>query len=298
MGRSNAALPLLVATTLVGCSGSEPVYSPTAPSATASITQVETPQDFPLQLRGFVTDTAYRPLAGALVEVLDGASAGVTTIAGADGQFVLSGRFNATTQFRASKDGHETRTQPWNCSVAVCLVTNDAQPWLGFYLTVLEPTVNLAGDYILTFVADGACTDLPEIARGRSYRVAVTPQPLAGRSAIPGFDLKVIGSPVVGNMTGFPIGVAGSRLSFWLHGGHDPAIVEYLGANSYLAFSGNATVAVGPTGLSSITATFDGWIEHVVLMAPMGGPWYYPQGAISKSTCESRTHRLTLTRES
>ena len=298
MARSSAALPLLLAATLVGCSGSEPVSSPTAPSPTASTNQVETPQDLPLGLRGFVTDTAFRPLAGALVEVLDGASAGMTTISGADGQFVLSGRFNATTQFRASRDGHETRTQPWNCSVAVCLGSNNAQPWLGFYLTVLEPTVNLAGDYILTFIADGACTDLPEIARGRSYRVAVTPQPLAGRSAIPGFDLKVIGSPVVGNMTGFPIGVAGSRLSFWLHGGHDPAIVEDLGANSYLAFSGNAAVTVVPAGLSSITATFDGWIEHLVLTAPVG-PWYYPQGPpISKSTCESRTHRLTLTRES
>ena len=297
MGRSNAALPLLLATTLVGCSGSESVYSPTAPSPTASRTQVETLQDFALGLRGFVTDTAYRPLAGALVEVLDGASAGVTTISGADGQFVLSGRFNATTQFRASKDGHETRTQPWNCSVAVCLGANNAQPWLGFYLTVLEPTVNLAGDYILTFVADGACTDLPEIARGRSYRVAVTARPADGRSAIPGFDLKVVGAPVVGNMTGFPIGAAGSRLSFWLHGGHDPAIVEDLGANTYLAFSGTAEVTVGPAGLSSITATFDGWIEHLVLTAPVG-PWYYPQGPpISKATCESRTHRLTLTRE-
>src|SRR5688572_6793662 len=279
MGRSNAALPLLVAATLVGCSGSEPVYSPTAPSPTASTTQVETLQDLPVGLRGFVTDTAYRPLAGALVEVLDGASAGVTTISGADGHFVLSGRFDATTRFRASKDGHEARTQPWNCSVAVCLGANNAQPWLGFSLTVLEPSVNIAGDHILTFTADSACTDLPEIARGRSYRVAVTARPAADRSTIPGFDLKVIGAPVVGNMTGFPIGVAGSRLSFSLHGGHDAAIVEDLGANTYLAFSGTAAVTVGPAGLSSITAAFDGWIEHLVLMAPLG-QWYYPQGAV------------------
>ena len=298
MRRSNAALPLLLAIALVGCSSSEGAYSPTAPSPTASTTQLETLHDLPLGLRGFVTDTAYRPLAGALVEVLDGASAGLTTIADADGQFVLSGRFDAATRFRASKDGHEARTQPWNCSVAVCLGANNAQPWLGFYLTVLETTVNIAGDYVLTFVADGACSDLPAIARGRSYRAAVTARPADGRSAIPGFDLKVLRAPVVGNMTGFPIGAAGSRLSFWLHGGHDPAIVEDLGANTYLAFSGTATVTVGPAELSSITANFDGWIEHLVLMAPVG-PWYYPQGAvISKSTCESRTHSLTLTRES
>ena len=250
-----------------------------------------------MHLRGFVMDTAYRPLAGARVEVVDGVSAGMATVADDTGQFVLSGMFDKTTQFRAVKDGHETRTQPWNCSVAVCLGANNAQPWLGFYLTVLEPTVNIAGDYVLTFTADGACTDLPEIARGRSYRAAVTARPADGRSAIPGFDLKVVGSPVVGNMTGFPIGAAGSRLSFWLHGGHDPAVVEDLGANTYLAFSGTAAATVGPAGLSSITADFDGWIEHLVSMGPLG-PWYYPQGAvISKATCESRTHRLTLTRE-
>ena len=287
---------LCVVSALVGCSGSDGAYTPTAPSSTTATAQVETLQDLPLSLRGFVTDTAYRPLAGARIEVVDGPSAGISTIAGGDGQFVLSGIFNASTRFRASKEGHESRTQPWNCSVAVCLGVNNAQPWLGFYLTVLEPTVNIAGDYRLTFIADSACADFPEIARTRSYRATVTARPVDGRSAVPGFDLKADGAQFIGILDGFPIGAAGTRMSLWLHGRHDPAIVEDLGDNTYLGFSGTAEATVTNDGIIAIDTAFDGWIEHVVLPSALGA-WYFPQPpAISKATCDSSHHRMTLTR--
>ena len=241
-------------------------------------------------------DTAYRPLAGARIEVVDGASAGVSAVSDADGQFALSGRFTAATQFRATREGHESRTQPWNCSVAVCLGANNAQPWLGFYLTVLEPTVNIAGDYALTFIADSACTDLPEIARRRSYRATVTARPADGRSTVPGFDLKADGAKFVGTLDAFPIGAAGARLSLWLHARHDPAIVEDLGENTYLGFSGTAQATAANDGIIAITTAFDGWIEHVVLASPLGS-WYFPQApALSKATCDSSNHRVILTR--
>ena len=284
----------------VSCSGSPSAISPTGPttaSPTGSASQVAAAQGTSLGLRGFVMDTAYRPLSGARIEVVDGPSAGVAAIADADGQFVLQGSFDAATQFRAIKDGHETKMQPWNCSVAVCLGASNAQPWLGFYLTVLEPTVNIAGDYTLTITAASTCTDLPDIARTRSYRVAVTAQSTAGRSTIPGFDVKAGGARFIGSLGGFPIGAAGARLSLWLHGRHDPAIVEDLGGNAYLGFSGTADATVIDSGASTISARFDGWIEHVVLSSPLG-QWYYPQGAaISKATCDSSGHRITLTRE-
>ncbi len=291
--------PLWLSVTLAaGCSGTPSAISPTGPTAspTGSASPVGAVQGTASALRGFVMDTAFRPLAGARIEVVDGPSAGVAAIADAGGQFVLSGTFDVATQFRAIIDGHETKTQPWNCSVAVCLGATNAQPWLGFYLTVLEPTVNIAGDYTLTFTADSACTDLPDIARSRSYRVTVTAQPSAGRSAIPGFDLKVNGARFIGSLGGFPIGAAGARLSFWLHGRHDPALVEDLGGNTYLGFSGTAGATVTNAGASTITAAFDGWIEHVVLGSPLG-LWYYPLGStISKATCDSANNRITLTR--
>ena len=286
---------LITAMFLAGCSSSGSPM-PTGPSAVGVEPPVAVTQNLPVGLRGWVMDTAYRPLAGARIEVLDGASAGMTATSGDDGQFVLNGFFDPATRFRASMNGHETRIQPWNCSVAVCLGPNNAQPWLWFSLSVFEPTVNIAGDYTLTFTADSACTDLPDLARARSYRVTVTAQPLAGRPSVPGFDVRVTGVSLVGTLTGFPIGAAGNRLTFGLHGRHDPAIVEDLGANTYLAFSGGAEATVGPAGISTLTATFDGWIEHVALTTPLV-QWYFPlPAATSKSTCDSSSNRLTLTR--
>jgi len=287
---------VLMSAGFAGCSGSDFARAPTAPSPSGSTPQAASNQEFPLQLRGFITDTAYRALAGARIEVVDGPSAGVSAISDAQGQFVLSGRFNAATQFRASKEGHESRTQPWNCSVAQCLGTNNAQPWLGFYLTVLEPTVNIAGDYTLTFIADSTCADLPDIARRRSYRATVTARPVDGRSTVPGFDLKADGAQFIGILDGFTIGAAGTRLSLWLHARHDPTIVEDLGENTYLGFSGTAEATVGTGGIIDINTAFDGWIEHLVVAAPLGA-WYWPQPQVlSKATCDSSNHRITLTR--
>ncbi len=142
-------------------------------------------------------------------------------------------------------------------------------------LSVPEPAVNIAGDYRLTFTADSACTRSPDIARARSYRVSVTAQPIGDRSSVPGYDVTVVGASMLGTLTGFPIGVAGNRLSFWLHGRHDPAIVEDLGENTYLGFSGNAEATIAAAGAATITTTFDGWIEHVALRVPLV-QWYFP----------------------
>ena len=288
---------LLMASTVVGCSGSDSSPLPTAPSTSTTAQQSSVTPLPGMQLRGFVVDTAFRALAGAQIEVVSGPSAGAAAVAGADGGFSLTGIFGEETRFRASMDGHEARTQTWNCSVASCGGSNGASPWLAFYLSVLAPSVNMTGSYTLTFAADAACTDLPDDVRTRSYPVVVKARSAPDRSTTPAFDLEVMNTAVVGNMTGFSIGVAGNRLSFWLHGGHDPAIVEDLGANTYLAFSGSASTEVESAQASAIEAAFAGWIEHTVLVSPLVGPWYVlPSVAAARATCESLNHRLTLTR--
>lgn len=251
-----------------------------------------------MQLRGFVMDSGFRLLAGARVEVVDGPSAGTVAMVDAAGQFAVNGTFAPGTRFRATMAGHEARTQSWSCStVGACATPSGGQPWLGFYLSILEPTVNLAGNYTLTITADAACSDLPAIARTRSYRAVVTPQPVGDRSHIPGFDLTLNGAAFIGTLRGFPIGVAGTHVHFWLHGGHDPAIVEDLGGNTYLGFSGNAVVAVATAPVPIITATLEGWIEHVELRSAPAGRWHYLPGDVnSKATCDSSRHRVTLTR--
>ena len=291
-------VPFVIGFTVAACSGSPTtptaVTPPAAPSSTGAAQPVAPAG---MTLRGFVMDTAFRSVPGTRVEVMDGPSMGSFAVADAGGEFSLTGLFTESTQFRATQDGYESRTQPWNCSVAACPGTSGARPWLGFYLSVPAPSVNIAGRHTLTFVADTSCTALPVELRARSYPVTLTARVAADRATTPAFDVDMTGVPVVGNMTGFPIGVAGQRLNFWLHGGHDPAIVESLGANAYLAFSGIAATTVDSGQASTITAAFEGWIEHVVLAAPLAGPWYWPQSAATaKATCESQNHRLTLTR--
>jgi hypothetical protein len=283
---------LLIAVTMfAGCAGSNSM-SPTAPSVIGNA-QLAVAQETPVRLPGFILDTAFKPLSGARIEVISGPSIGTSVLSDADGLFTLTGMFNAATQFRATKEGHESRIQTWNCSVADC--TTGAQPWLGFYLTVPEPTVDIAGVYTMTFDADSSCSDLPTIARSRSYRVSITAQPAANRSTIPGFDAEVVGAKMLGKLSGFPIGAAGNRLSVWMHGGHDPAIVEDMGGNSYLAFSGIADATVVGSDTSYITTAFDGWIEAVTLASPLI-QWALPNH--STAHCDSRNHRITLMRES
>ena len=288
----NAAF-IIIAAMFAGCAGSSSI-SPTAPSAIGSA-QLAAIQEGWVVLPGFILDTAFKPLSGARIEVVSGPSAGASVLSGADGQFTVSGMFSSATQFRATKEGHESRTQTWNCSVGDC--TTGAQPWLGFYLTVPEPTVDIAGFYTMTFDADGSCVDLPAIARSRSYHVSITPQAIGDRSNGPGFNLEAVGAPMLGKLSGFPIGVAGSHVSLWLHGGHDPAIVEDLGGDTYLAFSGVADATVVAGDVSSITATFDGWIEDATFRTPLVDRYFPTQPALATAHCDSHSHRIMLMRE-
>ncbi|MEO8682831.1 MAG: carboxypeptidase-like regulatory domain-containing protein, partial [Vicinamibacterales bacterium] len=214
----------------VGCGSSA---MPTSPSGTATASP---PQPTQMQLTGFVADSAFRPLAGARVEVVDGPSSGVSAIADASGQFSLTGLFNSATSFRASQRGHVSATQPWSCSVSACPGSTGARPWLGFYLTPDAPAVNIAGDYTLTFVADSTCADLPAELRTRSYAATIAPAARRNTPAETSFALTVSGATFLRTFDSFDIGVAGDYVGFFLDGGHDPPVVEQVANNSYLAF--------------------------------------------------------------
>ena len=89
---------LMVVLGFAGCSGS----SPSAPAPGSQ------PPPGAFFIRGTVSDTAFRPLAGARVEVVDGRQAGLATTADAKGVFSLIGTFDDATRFRATKEGHAT----------------------------------------------------------------------------------------------------------------------------------------------------------------------------------------------
>src|SRR5262245_53019830 len=85
---------------------------PTTP--TGVVGQVQPPPPAPqpgtaqTTLKGVVTDSAFRVLPGATVEILDGPQAGRSALTDATGWFTLVGVFEDTTRLRASKEGHIT----------------------------------------------------------------------------------------------------------------------------------------------------------------------------------------------
>lgn len=261
------------------------------------------PRNEVASISGFVLDTGYRVLAGARVEVVEGSpQAGISTTTDETGQFSLVGTFDSSTTFRATKDRYVAATQAWNCSIGAGCSARGARPYLGFYLASLASPVNIAGDYTVTFVADRACTDFPDDVRTRTYAATITPSSSPSSS----FTLTASGASFLGNLNNFPIGVVGDYVDLWLHGGHDPALVEQLAPNTYLAFSGNATASVGTSPVSSISMPFDGWIDYCVLKTPMGSHYNcgtsdttgepIPGLATTYAHCESKNHQLLLMR--
>jgi hypothetical protein len=214
-------------------------------------------------VKGSVSDTAFRHLDGALVEVVDGPQAGMSTIADANGSFSFSGTFDDATRFRATKDGHLAATQ------ASRTFLNLPNRYVTFSLEVLAPPVNMAGDYTLTFIADSACVGLPDDVRTRTYTATITPWSSTS------FNVALSGAAFLPSRDNFPIGVAGDYVAFWFA---DPAIVERIAANKQIELYGSAGASVGRSGVSTIAVSWDGEFEY------------------SQIECESKNHQLILTR--
>jgi hypothetical protein len=272
-----------------GCGESAPPASPTSPSSVTSPTNVGEP------IQGVVYDSGLRPIAGARVEFLDGPQTGVSTTAGSDGGFTLSGTVDDTTRFRASKDGHVAGTATIQPSCDRC----NPRRWVYFYLDVLEPPVAIAGDYTLTFTADSACASLPDELRNRSYTVTIAPADLnwPGYPAQSATSFKITprGSAFPTGLNHFYLNVAGSYVNVSLGDHTDPGVTERIDANTYFAFGGWAVTSAA-TPVSTIFTTFDGWIDSCV--NPDMGDRYdcTPGPTVTRVRCESKKHQLMLTR--
>lgn len=242
-------------------------------------------------------DSALRRLPGARVEIVDGPQAGTVLTTDAQGEFALSGSFLNTNTFRASKDGYVTATQGFSTSAP------GGRPWLTFYLKPLAAPVNVAGDYSLTLVADPSCVELPDQLRTRTYSATITP---ATGTSDTSFRLAVTGTPVLGTLNRVSIEVGGNTLGLWLDGGHDPTLVEQLGPNAYLAYSGLGWATVDRSASTTISGSFEGWIEYCEMNSPMregyncgtsnftGNP--IPGASITRIRCDASSHQLILTR--
>ncbi len=144
-------------------------YSP-LPSSPSPAPQPAPPEMLPIY--GYVDDTAYRPIAGVSIEIVNGSQAGTMTTSDASGRFSYDGTFASPVTLRAAKDGYTTSTR-------TTLRLTDGHAYAGFQLASVTPPVAVAGNYTLTISADPACTALPEDVRTRTSRPPSVPTPTA-----------------------------------------------------------------------------------------------------------------------
>lgn len=257
----------------VGCGNDSP--SPTAPTvAIATIVANLAPPSDGTVIHGSVSDTAYRSLARATVEVLDGPQAGLSTTTDARGEFSMAGVFGEATRFRATAEGHITSVR-----------TLQVNGRINFVLEVPTSPINIGGDYTLTFVANASCTMLPDDMRSRTFTATI---PVTS-PALPADAFFRVGGGTEG-WDAISIGVAGNYVALWLE-----TLVEQTAPKTFLAFAGQAAAVVDASNTSTFVLPFHGSIEHCVTTAEHERyPGCFP-GLATARRCESN-HQLTLTR--
>jgi Carboxypeptidase regulatory-like domain len=264
-----------------------------ASSSPSTPSPVPSPAPQPAVLRpisGYVYDTAFRPVAGASVQLVDGPQAGTMTTSDASGHFSYDGTFSMPVTLRATKDGYTTATAP-------AQALTDGRAYAGFQLGSVTPPVGIGGSYTLTITADSACTTLPDDVRTRTYRAAVIAATNTRAPAGTSFNGTVAGAQFAPHANLFWVGVFGDYVSTSTIG-EGPSIVEQVGPNRYIAFMGEAGLSVGSADTSTISAPFKGTIEYCELKSAIGQ--YYdcsPELAAVREECTSNNGQLTLTRQ-
>jgi hypothetical protein len=261
---SAAIVLLAIVPGLAGCGDSSPAPVPSAPSP---LPQAGAPAAV---IAGVVTDTVFRPLAGARIEIMDGSQAGASATSNFNGAFSFAGTFAGTETLRATKDGYVAAAQA---------VGSPLDRRIEFYLEVGGPTVNIAGDYTLNFVADSACTDLPSDLRARTYTATITPTSPPNAPPNTAFVVTVSGAPFLEQHNSFPIFVAGEDFRFWIG---EPSLVEQIAPDSLLEINGWGGAPRGSVA-DTISSPFDGWFD-------------YSGQAVAHARCTARNHQLILTR--
>jgi hypothetical protein len=267
---------------LAGCGGSTASAPSPVPAA---------PAPAPFELTGHVYDTAIRAVAGVRIEVLDGPQAGTSATTDAAGAFSLAGTFGPTTRFRAARDGYVTATS----TLTAAGLPNGT---LGFFLEVQGGSVDMAGNYTLTFIADSACAaDLPADTRTRSYAATLSANQSPGRAVNTQFVATLTGGGELDRYyRNVFILVAGDFVDFDLS---DNYVEEEVGEGRYLAIGGVGGASIGQSNFATMSAPFKGGFDYCVPKTePAGGERYScaPEASLEHAQCYSNHHRVVLTR--
>ena len=229
-------------------------------------------------MRGTVSDTAFHSIADATIEIVSGPSAGLTTKSDSGGQWGFAGPFDDSTQFRATKDGYESASEPLGPFCAAC----NPNRWVHFVLTTHATPAKIGGSYDMTIVAD-RCAGLPEQVRSRTYAVMLPTTANAyflisptGANFVPGWNL------VDG-------GVAGNSVGLWFE-----TLVEEVAPGSYLMIAASAGGTVEGEHPETITMQADGRISYCTVGASSGDFQVCLRGMAT--VCNSHGHKIVLTR--
>jgi hypothetical protein len=277
-------VPLIVTLLSVAC-GNEP----TAPSSLPQSPRLppQAPPGAPLTMRGGVWDTTNLPISGAQVQVV-APSRGTVAVTDGNGEFLLPWPFAGTVTVRASKEGFHAREYS---------VPEPGAPRypvsLGFELEAIDSPIIVAGMYDMTFTAANECTQLPTVARQRTYRAHVYPN---GRGR---FSAMVLNIEPIHN-TVFPSEVRGEPpQTLRVHVVTDPSvnpaigIVERIEPGIFLEVTGSAEL---PLGAQSAVAAFDGTFALCPAETAVSyeTPYRCP---VQPTTCRSANHRFVWTRQ-
>lgn len=260
---------------LAGCAREPSVTTP-APVPTAPVS---------FTLFGNLNDTAFRPVAQARVEVVDGPQAGTVATSNDLGQFFFVTPFTASLTLRATKDGYATATQ----SVAPL---GSSSRSVTLVLESPNPPVDLEGSYVVAFSADAACTSLPPIARTRTYLARANGGPHDRTT----FRVTLSGGAFAGDTfyyyNSFVAGVFRDFVRFSLEN-KDTAydIIDQVEPGKYVLLSGRADAIVAG---STIDAAFAGRFAYCEGSQPNVNSFLCSTTPI---VCESENHRVKLTRQ-
>jgi hypothetical protein len=236
-------------------------------------------------MRGEVMDTTNLPISGAQVQVQTGLRAGTVALTDESGQFVMPWTASDSATVRVSKEGFHPHQRPVPARVAA----------LRFDLEAIDTPIVVAGMYQVTLTAADECTQLPNVARQRTYRSQVYPTSKVGWFTAALLDGEFPYS------SSFSAEVSAESLrTLRLHvvteldwGNPVTGIVERIGPDMLLEFTGSADL---PLGAHSAAAAFDGTFTVCPAEAalPTATPYRCP---VQPATCRSPNHRLAWTRQ-
>lgn len=268
--------------------------STTAPSSIAPPAPPPAPAPplAPQTLNGYVSDTAFRPMAGVRLDVVTGPDTGKELTSDERGFFSYAGMFSNAVSIRATKEGYVGRTSS-------VFSGSTSSAWVSFTLAPLAPPVAVdpAGSYTLTMTVDSACAGFPDDLRTRSFAARLTKRSGGTIPADTRYDGTVSGAQFAQHANIFWVGVAGDYVAVTTEG-EGPSIIEQVGPRSYMAYTGVAGASALNASATLISAPFKGLIEYCEFKSPMG-QYYDCTDALAevRAQCTSGNSSLSLTRQ-